>query len=106
MPGRTVRSFRQRFAGRADNLVLRFDALGVEWGGSTALGSPEPSAPAPRRAVLAMGRLWQAARRRCPGEVPPAWPLANVVVASQLIGTRVDLPWPVAPHTLGRSRGP
>ncbi|MDA8301122.1 MAG: hypothetical protein M0005_06160 [Actinomycetota bacterium] len=53
-----------------------------------------------------MGRLWQAARRRCPGEVPPAWPLANVVAASQLIGTRVDLLWPVAPHTLGRSRGP
>ena len=106
VPERTVRSFRQRFAERADDLALRFDALSVEWGGSTALGSPEPSAPAPRRAVLAMGRLWQAARRRCPGEVPPAWPLANVVVASQLIGTRVDLPWPVAPHTLGRSRGP
>ena len=49
VPGRTVRSFRQRFAGRADDLALRSDALGVGWGGSTALGSQEPSAPAPRR---------------------------------------------------------
>jgi hypothetical protein len=71
-----------------------------------AAHSPEASAPAPRQAVLAMGRLWRVARRRWQDEVPPAWPLANVVVASQLIGTRVGLPWLVAPHAIGRSRGP
>lgn len=106
VPGRTVRSWRRRFAERAGDLALRLDALSVEWGGTIAVCSPEASAPAPRQAVVAMGRLWQAATRRCPGEVPPAWPLANVVVGSQLIGTRVDLPWPIAPHTVGRSRGP
>jgi hypothetical protein len=105
VPGRTVRSWR-RFAERAADLVTRLDALSVEWGGVLAAHSPEASAPAPRQAVLAMRRLWRVARRRRQGEVPPAWPLANVVVVSQLIGTRVDLPWPVAPHAIGRSRRP
>jgi hypothetical protein len=106
VPGRTVRSWRQRFAERADQLALRLDALCVQWGETLPLGAEVPAPGPPRRAVLAMGRFWRAARRRCSGEVPAAWSLANVVVGGQLISTRVDLPWPIVPGRIGRSRAP
>jgi len=106
VPQRTVRSWRQRFAERAEQLGVRLDALCVQWGEALPLRDEVPAPSAARRAVLAMGRCWQAARRRCPGEIPPAWSLANVVVGGQLISTRVDLPWPIVPGLIGRSGGP
>lgn len=106
VPGRTVRSWRQRFAERAVQLTVRLDALCVQWGGTPPFGEEVPAPGPARRAVLAMGRCWKAARRRCPGGVPAAWSLANVVVGGQLISTRVDLPWPIVPGRIGRSRGP
>lgn len=107
VPERTIRSWRHRFAERADELAQRFEALCVEWGSSLPLplsGRTGALTP-PCRAVAAIGGLWRAAYRRC-GQVPPAWWLANIVVGGQLLSVRVDLPWPIAPGGIGRSRGP
>jgi hypothetical protein len=102
---RTVRSWRQRFAERADDLQLRLDAVALTWRGNLDL--PVRDGPtSSHRAVAAMGRVWRAATRRPWAEVPAAWPLANVIVGSQLLYTRVDLPWPIRPSSIGRSRAP
>jgi len=53
-----------------------------------------------------MGLAWFAARRGPTSDVPPAWRLANVIVGSQLIATRIDLPWPIVPALIGRARVP
>lgn len=102
VPERTVRSWRQRFAERAEDLTARLYALCVEWGGVLPVFAPTPL----RRAVQAIGATWAAARRRRSVNVPPAWPLANVILGSQLLSTRVDLPWPIVPAMIGRSRSP
>jgi hypothetical protein len=85
-----VRSWRRRFSERAEALSVLFEALAAERGASPlAHGAGSPT----RQAVAAIGRFWQAARRRV-GDVPPAWALANVVVGSSLLAARVDLPNP------------
>lgn len=104
VPGRTVRSWRQRFAQRAEDLWLRFSALTVAWGGELPwTHGPVSSSPA---AVEAMGHAWRAAGRRPGSRLPPAWRLANVMVGGQLLYTRVDLPWPLQGRLLCRSRAP
>ncbi|MHB8341544.1 MAG: DUF6431 domain-containing protein [Mycobacteriales bacterium] len=105
VPERTVRSWRQRFALRADELWLRFEALAARWGEDLPWSTPHASTPS-GRAIDAMGLAWRAARRRPTSDVPPAWRLANVIVGSQLISTRIDLPWPIVPALIGRARAP
>jgi hypothetical protein len=104
VPSRTVRSWLARFAERADELRVRFSALTVEWGGELPFTTPHASTRQ-GRALDAIGLAWRAARRRG-RDVPAAWLLANVVVGSQLLATRVDLPWPIVPRLMGRSRSP
>ncbi len=101
VPARTVRSWRQRFAEQADELAVRFTALCVEWGGTLPRPAPTPAG----RSITAIGATWQAAARRA-SDIPPPWRLANVIVGSQLLSGRVDLPWPIVPCMIGRSRGP
>jgi len=104
VPSRTVGSWLARFAERADELRVRFAALTVEWGGELPFTTPHVST-SQGRALDAIGLAWRAARRRG-RDVPAAWLLANVVVGSQLLATRVDLPWPIVPRLMGRSRSP
>ncbi len=102
VPGRTVRSWRQRFCERAEALSVLFEALAAE------RGAPAPAHGAgssTRQAVVATRRFWQTARRRV-RDVPPAWPLANVVVGASLLAARVDLSVPGTPHFICRSRAP
>ena len=102
VPERTVRSWRQRFAERADELARQFAALCVAWG-----DQPPKYEPAPVKAAIQMiGATWRAASRRRGHTVPPAWPLANVILGSQMLGTRVDVPHSTAPELRGRSRAP
>ncbi len=103
VPARTVRSWRHRFAERAVELSRLFEALAAD-NGASALPGRLGDAPT-EQAVVAIGRFWQAARRRT-GEVPPAWFLANVVVGSGLLTARVDLPWPARSRLIRRSRAP
>lgn len=104
VPERTVRSWRHRFAARAEELAGRFRAMRAEWAASPL--SYEPAEPDPVDAALSsIGALWQAAHR-ARFDVPGAWPLANMVVGSQLLSTRVDLPWPIMTSHVGRSRSP
>lgn len=105
VPARTVRSWRQRFAERADELWGRLAAVSVGWGGADGLAAAPMPTPA-GCALGAIGAAWRAARRRPEADVPPAWHLANVVVGGRLISTRVDLPWPIDPAWIGRARGP
>jgi Domain of unknown function (DUF6431) len=104
VPERTVRSWRQRFAERAEELSARFVALTASWGTvqhRTMRGSVSS------RATAAIAQMWsQACRRLGRDAIPPAWPLANLIVGGQLLATRVDLPWPIHPSAIGHSRGP
>lgn len=103
VPTRTVRSWRQRFSERANDLTIRFEALRAEWGtGGIPRYEPTPVAAA----ITSIGLLWQATQRRPASDVLPPWRLANVVVGGQLLGTRVDLPWPIVPTRIGRAHGP
>jgi hypothetical protein len=79
-----------------------FEALAAERGASRLTHG---AGPPTRQAVVAIGRFWQAARRRV-GDVPPAWALANVVVGASLLAARADLPIPGTPQLLRRSRAP
>lgn len=105
VPERTVRSWRQRFAARGEQLWWRFAALNVIWGGEVPLDSSRDPTKV-GHALGAIGAVWTTARRRPGSDVPPAWRLANVIFGSQLISTRMDLPWPVVTGAIGRSRGP
>lgn len=101
-PERTVRSWRQHFGERADVSARRFAALCVEWGDL----APRSVGPTVGVAIEMIGAAWRAASRRRPGAMPPAWPMANVVLGGQLLGTRVDLPEPTSPNLIGHSRAP
>lgn len=105
VPERTVRSWRQRFGERAGELRQRLEALCVEWRGDLPWPPPWSWAPA-EGAVRAMGLVWRAARKRRSVDGPTAWPLANVIVGGGLLETRVDLPWPIVPTSIGRFRPP
>ena len=105
VPQRTRRSWRQRFAERSEVLTQRFLALTVHWGGHLPFRAAR-DATSEGRAVDAIGLAWRTANRRPTADIPPAWRLANVIVGSQLLGTRVDLPWPVVGSTIGHSRAP
>lgn len=99
VPERTVRSWRQRFADRADDLAREFAALCVAW------GEPLPRCEeVPVKAAIQM--IGATSSRRRGRAVPPAWPLANVIFGSQLLGARVDLPRSTVPELIGRSRAP
>ena len=102
VPGRTVRSWHQRFAERADVLAGRFAAVCVEWGDL----APRPADRTVGVAIEMIGVPWRAASRRRPGPMPPAWFMANVVVGGELLGTRVNLPGPAAPKLVGHARVP
>jgi Domain of unknown function (DUF6431) len=105
-PARTVRSWRSRFSDRSLELWGRLAALSVQWGAEVPL-SPPGQETSVGHALAAIGAVWRAAsEQRPPGAIPPAWRLANVIVGGQLIGTRVDLPWPIVCSAIGRSRGP
>ena len=101
VPERTVRSWRQRFFEQVDELTARFSALCVEWGGLVPRYPPTPV----ERALVTIKAVWQRARRRFE-HVPAPWSPANLIVGSQLLSSRVDLPWPIVPSMIGRSRGP
>ena len=105
VPERTVRSWRQRFAERASELTQRFEALCREWRGELPFPPTRHATPT-HHALASIALVWRAARRRPDSDVPPAWRLANVIVGSQLLGTRVDLPWPIKASLIGRSRSP
>lgn len=91
VPARTMRSWRQRFTGRAELLTAGLMALAVTWGDEVPrLPVAEPAATV---AIAAVGAAWWAASRRWPGGVPGPWPLANVILGGELLSTRVDLPW-------------
>lgn len=100
VPGRTVRSWRQRFSQLAGELSALFEALAAE---RSAPAPAHGAGPPTHHAVVATRRFWQTARRRV-GDVPPAWPLANVLVGSSLLAARVDLPRPGNPRLTCRSR--
>jgi hypothetical protein len=102
---RTVRSWRQRFAERAPELVQRFEALCLEWRGPFPFPAPRYATPT-HHALASIGLVWRAACRRPGSDVPPAWRLANVITANLLLATRVDLPWPIKPSMIGRSPSP
>lgn len=105
VPARTVRSWVQRFAERAEQLWGLLAAVSVSWGGDDGIG--EAAAPSPAGYALgAIAALWRGARRRPEADVPPAWRLANVMVGGRLMSTRVDLPWPIDPAWIGWARGP
>ena len=81
---------------------MLFEALAAERGNpAPAHGAGSPT----RQAVVAIGRFWQTVRRHL-GDVPPAWPLANVVAASSLLTARVDLSRLGAPRLTCCSRAP
>lgn len=91
VPKRTVRSWRHRFAGRADLLVAGLMAVATTWAGETPrLALPATSA---MLAAAAVGAAWWAAARRGPQRVPGPWRLASVITGGELLTTRVDLPW-------------
>jgi hypothetical protein len=102
VPERTVRSWRQRFRERADVLARQFAALCVEWGDLP----PRSVGTTVGVAIQMIGATWRAASGRRPGAMPPAWPMANVILGGQLLGTRVDLPGPISPNLIGHSRAP
>lgn len=85
VPDRTVRSWRHRFAEQAEELSARFVALTASWGivdHRSMRGSPSA------RATAAIAQMWsQACRRLGRHAIPPAWPLANLIVGGQLLGT-------------------
>lgn len=99
VPARTVRSWSQRFSRNADELAVRFNALCVERGGDLPRTVPTNASGG---AAVAIGALWRAAR--CPG--PGAWVVANIILGGAILASRVDLPWPILPAWIGRSRGP
>jgi len=104
VPERTVRSWRQRFAARAEELWQRLGAVSVGWGGDVPRAAV--GAGVGGHAVAAIATVWRAAQRRPGADTPAAWRLANVIVGGQLISTRVNLPWPIRPELIGSSRGP
>jgi len=103
VPGRTVRSWRQRFADQADELSTRFMALCGEWRGELPWAMP---ADPPSRTTAAIGAAWRARRRKARYGLPGAWLMANAVLGGKILSTRVDLPWPIRRSWIGRSRGP
>ena len=100
VPRRTLRSWYQRFAEHAEDLWVRLEALTIEWGGTLPFPPRYPASPS-KAAIQAMGELWRAARHRWGMDIPAAWPLANLVFASGLLATRVDLPWPIRRSHIG-----
>jgi hypothetical protein len=96
---RTVRSWRQRFAERAEKRTTRLGARCVEWGAMLPVFAATP----PRAAVETTVAIWAVANRHRPLPVPPAWRLASVIFGSQLPSTRVDLPWLIVPAMIRRS---
>lgn len=103
VPARTVRSWRQRFSERANDLTIRFEALRAAWGAGGIPGyEPTPVAVA----ITPIGFAGQATGRRPASDVPPPWRLANIAVGGRLLGTRVDLPWPIVPTRIGRTTAP
>ncbi|MGH9075516.1 MAG: DUF6431 domain-containing protein [Acidimicrobiales bacterium] len=105
VPARTVRSWRQRFAERSEELWGRLAAVSVAWGGDDGVADAPERTPV-GYAIGAIASVWRAARRRPGADVPPAFGLANVILGGRLISTRVDLPWPIDPAWIGRARSP
>jgi hypothetical protein len=107
VPRRTVRSWRQRFEARSEELSSRFVALTAGFGSSgPPLWGPLPAAMSAHCATVIAAMWTAAATRRGPAAIPAPWRLANLVVGGQLLATRVSLPWPIHGPAIGRSRGP
>jgi hypothetical protein len=88
LPQRTVRSWRQRFEARSEELTSRFEALSATFGSS----GPHAWGPLPAtmtaHSATAIAAMWNAAaRRRGRTAIPAPWLLANLVVGGQLLGT-------------------
>lgn len=103
VPPRTVRSWRHRFGSRRDLLIAGLTAVAATLG-------PAPVLPLDRGptavAIAAVGAAWWAASERAPGRVPGPWRLADVIIGSHLLSTRVGMPWAVVGSPPGLSRGP
>lgn len=104
VPGRTVRSWRQRFATHGDAWSLRFEALCLAWRGELPFPPPR-HLDSTSRALAGIGLVWKAARRHHE-DLPAPWLLANVITGNSLLSIRVDLPWPIVFQSIGHSRGP
>lgn len=91
VPARTLRSWRHRFAGRAELLTAGLIAVATAWAGE----APRLALPATPAAVAtaAVGAAWWAAGRRWPKRVPGPWRLASVLTSAEMLTTRVNLPW-------------
>jgi len=91
VPARTVRSWRSRFAERAELLTAGLVAVATTHSGVAPI-LPVP-ALATTLAVAAVGAAWWAASQRWPGRIARPWRFANTITGSGLFSTRVDLPW-------------
>lgn len=90
VPGRTVRSWKARFADRAPLLAVGLASLVVHWGGPVFSPDSDPVV----WAVTALGATWWTSVDRHPRRpVLPPWRFASWITGGELMSTRVDLPW-------------
>ena len=90
VPGRTVRSWKARFADRAPLLAVGLASLVVHWGGPVFSPDSDPVV----WAGTALGATWWTSVDRHPRRpVLPPWRFASWITGGELMSTRVDLPW-------------
>lgn len=110
VPRSTARGWISVFLRQAVTIAAAFASLAIDLGCD---GFDPPLEPG-RRAVEAIGRAYDAARRRLSGNVPGVWRWASVVSGGKLITTNKDPPGgpahargllPVLPDQGGRTHG-
>ncbi|HEU5001680.1 MAG TPA: hypothetical protein VFW71_02730 [Actinomycetota bacterium] len=84
----TLRGWVARFAYRAQGIAYRFAGLAIEWG-SEVFDLP---APPTRAAIEAIGRAFEAARRRLAGNVVPLWRFVCAVSGGAVLATNRSPP--------------
>lgn len=90
VPERTVRSWKARFAERAELLAVGLASLTVHWGGPVFHADGDPVV----QVGTALGATWWTSVDRYPRRpVLPPWRFANWITGGDLMSTRVDPPW-------------
>jgi hypothetical protein len=84
----TVRGWVARFACQAQGIAYRFAGLAIEWG-SEVFDLP---APPTRAAIEAIGRAYEAARRRLGGNVVSLWRFVSAVSGGAVLATNRSPP--------------